>query len=168
VKWRLCRNARFVWDGFLRQKSVTQTQRSDRAQFNKQPPSDYVIRDWQRRSLATGSVHDRKRSGRPGVSDVWKQSVHRLYEALQNPHTANRMLLAQFVCAPQFFKTPSGLCGHTVHLIAHTSKTCFLSPLIYDTKFYDFFFCTHNQYHSLTRHTFITISHSHIDLKYVY
>jgi hypothetical protein len=23
-------------------------------------------------------------------------------------------LLAQFVCAPQFFKTPSGLCGHTV------------------------------------------------------
>jgi hypothetical protein len=24
------------------------------------------------------------------------------------------MWLAQFVCAPQFFKTPSGLCGHTV------------------------------------------------------
>jgi hypothetical protein len=45
---------------------------------------------------------------------VWKQSVHRLYEALQNPHAANRMWLAQFVCAPQFFKTPSGLCGHTV------------------------------------------------------
>jgi hypothetical protein len=22
------------------------------------------------------------------------------------------MLLAQFVCAPQFFKTPKGLCGH--------------------------------------------------------
>jgi hypothetical protein len=28
--------------------------------------------------------------------------------------TANRMWLAQFVCAPQFFKTPKGLCGHTV------------------------------------------------------
>jgi hypothetical protein len=27
------------------------------------------------------------------------------------------MWLAQFVCAPQFFKTPSGLCGHTVFLI---------------------------------------------------
>jgi hypothetical protein len=27
---------------------------------------------------------------------------------------ANRMWLAQFVCAPQFFKTPSGLCGHFV------------------------------------------------------
>jgi hypothetical protein len=26
------------------------------------------------------------------------------------------MWLAQFVCAPQFFKTPSGLCGHTVLL----------------------------------------------------
>jgi hypothetical protein len=26
------------------------------------------------------------------------------------------MYLAQFVCAPQFFKTPTGLCGHTVHL----------------------------------------------------
>jgi hypothetical protein len=24
------------------------------------------------------------------------------------------MWLAQFVCAPQFFKTPTGLCGHTV------------------------------------------------------
>jgi hypothetical protein len=39
-------------------KSVTQTQ------FNKQPPSDYAIRDWQRRFLETGSVHDRKRSER--------------------------------------------------------------------------------------------------------
>jgi hypothetical protein len=28
-------------------KSVTQTQRNDRTQFNKQPPSDYTIRDWQ-------------------------------------------------------------------------------------------------------------------------
>jgi hypothetical protein len=25
------------------------------------------------------------------------------------------MWLAQFVCAPQFFKTPSGLCGHAVY-----------------------------------------------------
>jgi hypothetical protein len=46
--------------------------------------------------------------------NVWKQSVHRLYEALQNPDATNRMWLAQFVCAPQFFKSPSGLCGHTV------------------------------------------------------
>jgi hypothetical protein len=26
------------------------------------------------------------------------------------------MWLVQFVCAPQFFKTPKGLCGHTVHI----------------------------------------------------
>jgi hypothetical protein len=26
----------------------------------------------------------------------------------------NHMWLAQFVCAPQFFKAPKGLCGHTV------------------------------------------------------
>jgi hypothetical protein len=32
-------------------KSVTQTQRNYRTQFNKQPPSDYAIRDWQRRFL---------------------------------------------------------------------------------------------------------------------
>jgi hypothetical protein len=30
-------------------KSVTQTQRTYRTQFNKQPPSDKAIRDWQRR-----------------------------------------------------------------------------------------------------------------------
>jgi hypothetical protein len=27
------------------------------------------------------------------------------------------MRLAQFVCAPQFFKTPKGLCGHTVYKV---------------------------------------------------
>jgi hypothetical protein len=27
------------------------------------------------------------------------------------------MWLAQFVCAPQFFKTPKGLCGHTVYCV---------------------------------------------------
>jgi hypothetical protein len=37
-------------------KSVTQTQRHYRTQFNKQPPSDSAIRDWQWRFLETGSV----------------------------------------------------------------------------------------------------------------
>jgi hypothetical protein len=32
-------------------KSVTQTQRNYHTQFNKQPPSDYARRDWQRRFL---------------------------------------------------------------------------------------------------------------------
>jgi hypothetical protein len=56
-------------------KSVTQTQRNYRTQFNKQPPSDYAIRDWQRRFLETGSIHDRKRSGRPGVSDECVETI---------------------------------------------------------------------------------------------
>jgi hypothetical protein len=34
---------------FFERKSVTQTQRNDRTQFNKQPPSDYAFpRNWQR------------------------------------------------------------------------------------------------------------------------
>jgi hypothetical protein len=33
------------------------------------------------------------------------------------------MWLAQFVCAPQFFKTPSGLCGHTVYPFFCTNWT---------------------------------------------
>jgi hypothetical protein len=32
----------------------------------------------------------------------------------------NHMWLAQFVCAPQFFKTPSGLCGHTVYRFTYS------------------------------------------------
>jgi hypothetical protein len=43
----------------------------------------------QRNYLETGSVHDCKRSGR--AMNVWKQSVHRLYEALQNPHVELRV-----------------------------------------------------------------------------
>jgi hypothetical protein len=56
-------------------KSVTQTQRSYRTQFNKQPPSDYAVRDWQRQFLETGSGHDRKRSGRPGASDECVETI---------------------------------------------------------------------------------------------
>jgi hypothetical protein len=56
-------------------KSVTRTQRNYHAQFSKQPPSDYAIRDWQQRFLETGSVHDRKRSGRPGVSNECVETI---------------------------------------------------------------------------------------------
>jgi hypothetical protein len=45
----------------------------------------------------------------PGLlRSVKKTSTVSLWSA------ANRMWLAQFVCAPQFFKTRKGLCGHTV------------------------------------------------------
>jgi hypothetical protein len=33
------------------------------------------------------------------------------------------MWLAQFVCAPQFLKTPKGLCGHTVHLLGRIKES---------------------------------------------
>jgi hypothetical protein len=38
---------------------------------------------------------------------------------------ANHMWLAQFVCMPQFFKTPSGLCGHYIYFFtSFNSKFC--------------------------------------------
>jgi hypothetical protein len=91
-------------------KSVTQTQRNYRTQFNKQPLSDYAIRDWQWRFLETGSVHDRKRSSRPGVSDVWKQSVHCLYKALQNPHVELRFQSFTVICRKPHVASSICLC----------------------------------------------------------
>jgi hypothetical protein len=40
------------------------------------------------------------------------------------------MWLAQFVCAPQFFKTPSGLCGHNVWLSGDNGDNAKPKPLI--------------------------------------
>jgi hypothetical protein len=51
-------------------KSVAQTQRNYGTQFNKQPPNYKAIRDWQRRFIEIGSVHDRKRSDRLGIRNV--------------------------------------------------------------------------------------------------
>jgi hypothetical protein len=39
------------------------------------------------------------------------------------------MWLAQFVCAPQFLKTPSGLFGHTAHILL--ARITQLSLIIY-------------------------------------
>jgi hypothetical protein len=110
-------------------KSVTQTQRNYRTQFNKQPPSDYAIRDWQRRFLETGSVHDRERSGRPGVSDECVETIRASF--VRSPTKSTRRPSRELLLPPstihkvlhntQFFKTPSGLCGHTVHLISSQS-----------------------------------------------
>jgi hypothetical protein len=76
-------------------KSVTQTQRNYRTQFNKQCPSDYAIRDRQRRFLGTGSGHDRKRSGRPGVSDESVETIHAscVRSPTKSTHRASRELL---------------------------------------------------------------------------
>jgi hypothetical protein len=108
------------WD----KKSVTQTQRNYRAQFSKQPPSDYAIRDWQRCFLATGSVHDRKRSGRPRVRDECVETIRASFvrSPTKSTHRASRELLLprstihKVLHNTQFFKTLSGLCGHTVYI----------------------------------------------------
>jgi hypothetical protein len=100
-------------------KSVTQTQRNYRTQFNEQPPSDYAIR------LPTAfprSVHDRKRSGRPGVSDECVETIPASFvrSPTKSTRRASRELLLprstirKVLHNTQFFKTPSGLCGHTV------------------------------------------------------
>jgi hypothetical protein len=114
-------------------KSVTQTQQNYLTQFNKQPPSDYAIRDWQQRFLETGSVHDRKRSGRPGVSDECVETIRASFVRSPTKSTCRaspelllpRSTIHKVLHNTQFFKTPSGLCGHTVFISCHefTSTT---------------------------------------------
>jgi hypothetical protein len=87
-------------------KSVTQTQRNYRTQFNKQPPSDNAIRDWHRRFLETGSVHDRKRSGRPGVSD---ECVERIRESFVRSPTKSTRRASRKLLLPR----------STVHKVLH-------------------------------------------------
>jgi hypothetical protein len=48
-----CAGTRALCGMAFETKPVTQIQRKDSTQFNKQPPSDYAIRDWQRRFLAS-------------------------------------------------------------------------------------------------------------------
>jgi hypothetical protein len=56
--------------------------------------------------------------------DITPQKKNPVVLCLVNVEAANRMWLAQFVCAPQFFKTPKGLCEHTVY------SNCFLYSVI--------------------------------------
>jgi hypothetical protein len=108
-------------------KSVAQSQRNYRTQFNKQPPSDYAITDWQRRFLETGNVHDRKRSGRLGVSDECVETIRASFVRSPTKSTRRtscelllpRSTIHEVLHNAQFFKTPSGLCGHTVQYM-HT------------------------------------------------
>jgi hypothetical protein len=79
-------------------KSVAQTQRNYRAQFNKQPPSDYAIRDWQRRLLETGGAHNRKRSGRPGVSDECVETIRASFVRSPTKSTRCKPHVASSIC----------------------------------------------------------------------
>jgi hypothetical protein len=74
------------------------TQRNYRTQFNKQPPSDYAIRDWQRRFLETGSIHDRKRSGRPDVSDECVETIRASFVRSPTKSTRRKPHVASSIC----------------------------------------------------------------------
>jgi hypothetical protein len=83
---------------FFETKSVTQTQQNYRTQFNKQPPSDCAIRDWQRCFLETGSVHDRKRCGRPGVSDECVETISASFVRSPTKSTRRKPHVASSIC----------------------------------------------------------------------
>jgi hypothetical protein len=89
-------------------KSVTQTQLNYRTQFNKQPPSDTTIRDWQRRFLETGSVHDSKRCGRPGVSDECAERIRQSLCSKQHGKSLNivwTFFVLQRECTSRFTRS---------------------------------------------------------------
>jgi transposase len=83
---------------------------------------DYAIRDWQRRFLETGSAQARKKSGRPGVSDECVETIRASFVRSPTKSTRQashelllpRSTIYKVLHNTQFFKTPSGLCGHTV------------------------------------------------------
>jgi hypothetical protein len=125
-------------------KSVTQTQRNYRIQFNKQPPSDRAIKNWQRHWIFSCGVMSRAMCPEHPLKDLmsWRPISgmrSRLFQrtwATEHGKSSNivwefsvlprepRSRSAevnkkkrpefQYDCAPQFFKTPKGLCGHTV------------------------------------------------------
>jgi hypothetical protein len=73
-------------------KSDTQTQRNYRTQFNKQPPSDNAIRDWQRRFPETGSyvfrtpvneLDDLKTRIRNMISAIPVVMLHRTWQEIE-------------------------------------------------------------------------------------
>jgi hypothetical protein len=98
-------------------KSVAQTQRNYRSQFNKQPSSDYAIRDWQRRFLGTGSVHGRERSGRPGVSDECVETIHASFVRSPTKSTRHKPHVASSICLrATIFENPEWtLWTHVLH-----------------------------------------------------
>jgi hypothetical protein len=111
-----------VW-WLLETKSVTQTQRNYCTQFNKQPPSDYAIRDWQRCFQKTGSVHDRKRSGRPGVSDECVETIRTSFVRSPTKSTPCKPHVASSICLrATIFQNPEWTLW--TYCICVTMKTC--------------------------------------------
>ena len=59
-------------------KSPVAVQRKFRNEYRRDPPDVKSIKDWYKKFTETGSVQDRKRSGRPSVSDAWREIEFRL------------------------------------------------------------------------------------------
>ena len=54
---------------FIETKSDLQTQRNFRTKYERDPPSRPSIRAWHKKFMATGTVFDKERSGRPKTSE---------------------------------------------------------------------------------------------------
>ena len=70
--------AQILW-WFLETKSIVHVQRNCRRIYQKDPPSKSSILWWKKNFLETGSIADKKRSGRPCTSDF---DVERVRETL--------------------------------------------------------------------------------------
>ena len=65
-------------------KSTVAVQRKFRIEYNKEPPHRNTIAKWMKKFKETGSVHDKPRSGRPCVSDVFRELENRITLCISN------------------------------------------------------------------------------------
>ncbi|KFM57555.1 hypothetical protein X975_18175, partial [Stegodyphus mimosarum] len=73
---------------FIETKSMRQKQRNCRRIYQKDPPSKSSILRWKKNFLETGSIADKKRSGRPCTSDFDVERVRETF--LRNPRRSVR------------------------------------------------------------------------------
>jgi hypothetical protein len=86
--------------------------------------------------------------------------------------TANRIRLAQFVCEPQFFKTPKGLCGQTVYVnkkigLSHPQLVVtgiLLCSEIWSLQFTFELKCSVNSVHHFTWYIYLWLDNPLLDL----
>ncbi|KFM63640.1 hypothetical protein X975_11591, partial [Stegodyphus mimosarum] len=79
--------AQILW-WFIGTKSVMQTQRNCRRIYQKDPPSKSSILRWKKNFLESGSIADKKRSGRPCTSDFGVKRIRETF--LHNPRRSVR------------------------------------------------------------------------------
>ena len=65
---------------FIEKKSDVQTQRNYRSKYGRDPPSRPSILLWHKKFMETGTVFDRRRSGRPRTSE---ENIERVRQAFQ-------------------------------------------------------------------------------------